>query len=61
LTCNEIHRLFNTLIVKPISRPATPPALVDLETPTPTPRSNQPLPAPTSPWQHDDHELLLEY
>ena len=46
LTCNEIHRLFNTYIAEPIRD--LPAALVNQATPTSTPRQNQPLPARTS-------------
>jgi hypothetical protein len=48
LTCNEIKRLFNTFITPSDTRPRTSAALVDPQTPTPTPRTHQPLPPPTS-------------
>ena len=52
LTCNEIRRLFTTLIVEPARASACPLRLVTLATPPPTPRPHQPLPAPTAdqPW-----------
>jgi len=45
LTCNEIHHLFNVLIMKPISSLPAPTALVNLATTTPTPREDKSLPA----------------